>query len=82
MSYPSLALFSVQKQVLNVNDSNMGNYKYIINISGDNKVSGISVDSTTCSRLFGFLVEKQARIIPADLMFSLKTRRFGETVSV
>ena len=42
------------KQVLNVNDSNMGNYKYIINISGENKVSGISVDSTTCSRLFGF----------------------------
>ena len=42
------------KQVLNVNDSNMGNYKYIINISGNNKVSGISVDSTTCSRLFGF----------------------------
>lgn len=42
------------KQVLNVNDSNMGNFKYIINISGDNKVSGISVDSTTCSRLFGF----------------------------
>lgn len=45
---------SETKQVLNVNDSNMGNYKYIINISGDNKVSGISVDSTTCSRLFGF----------------------------
>ncbi|MDD6064850.1 MAG: S-layer homology domain-containing protein [Clostridiales bacterium] len=42
------------KQVLNVNDSNMGNFKYIINISGDNKVSGISVDSITCSRLFGF----------------------------
>lgn len=42
------------KQVLNVNDSNMGNFKYIINISGENKVSGISVDSTTCSRLFGF----------------------------
>lgn len=42
------------KQVLNVNDSNMGNYKYIINISGNNKVSGISVDNITCSRLFGF----------------------------
>lgn len=42
------------KQVLNVNDSNMGKFKYIINISGDNKVSGISVDSITCSRLFGF----------------------------
>lgn len=42
------------KPVLNVNDSNMGNFKYIINISGENKVSGISVDRTTCSRLFGF----------------------------
>lgn len=42
------------KQVLNVNDSNMGNFKYIINISGNNQVSGISVDSITCSRLFGF----------------------------
>lgn len=42
------------KPVLNVNDSNMGNYKHNIYISGDNKVSGISVDSTTCSRLFGF----------------------------
>ena len=42
------------KPVLNVNDSNMDKFKYIINISGDNKVSGISVDSTTCSRLFGF----------------------------
>ena len=40
--------------MLNVNDSNMGNFKYIIHISGENKVSGISVDSTTCSRLFGF----------------------------
>lgn len=45
---------SETKQVLNVNDSNMGNFKYIIHISGENKVSGISVDSTTCSRLFGF----------------------------
>lgn len=42
------------KQVLNVNDFNMGSFKYNIHISGDNKVSGISVDSTTCSRLFGF----------------------------
>lgn len=45
---------SETKQVLNVNDSNMKGFKYIINISGENKVSGISVDSTTCSRLFGF----------------------------
>ena len=45
---------SKTKPVLNINDSNMGNYKHNIYISGENKVSGISVDSTTCSRLFGF----------------------------
>ena len=43
-----------QKQVLNINDSNMGAYKYIINISGKNIVHGIGVDKITCSRLFGF----------------------------
>ena len=42
------------KSVLNINDSNMGNYKYILNISGDIKVSGVSYDSKTCSRLFGY----------------------------
>ena len=42
------------KQVLNINDSNMGAYKYIINISGNNEVKGIGVDKITCSRLFGF----------------------------
>lgn len=42
------------KQVLNINDSNMGNYKYVINISGDNVVKGVNTDNTTCSRLFGF----------------------------
>ena len=47
------ALYGI-KPVLNVNDSNMGNYKYIINISGKNEVHGIGVDKTTCSRLFGF----------------------------
>ena len=42
------------KSVLNVNDSNMGDYKYIINISGKNIVNGIGVNEITCSRLFGF----------------------------
>ena len=42
------------KPVLNINDSNMGNYKYILNISGNNSVSGVSADKITCSRLFGF----------------------------
>lgn len=45
--------FSV-KQVLNVNDSNMGDYKYILNISGNNTVSGVLHDKVTCSRLYGF----------------------------
>ena len=42
------------KPVLNINDSNMGGYKYILNITGDNKVTGVDVDKATCSRLFGF----------------------------
>ena len=42
------------KQVLNINDSNMGNFKYNLNISGDIKVSGVDCDEVTCSRLFGF----------------------------
>ena len=42
------------KQVLNINDSNMGNFKYNLNISGDIKVSGVEYDKVTCSRLFGF----------------------------
>ena len=43
-----------KKQVLKINDYNMGDYKYILNISGDNKVSGVEPNGTTCSRLFGF----------------------------
>lgn len=42
------------KPVLNINDSNMGNFKYVINISGSNVVNGVDTDKTTCSRLFGF----------------------------
>ena len=42
------------KPVLNINDSNMGNYKYVINISGDNVVNGVNTDGITCSRLFGY----------------------------
>ena len=42
------------KPVLNINDSNMGDFKYILNITGDNNVTGVDVDKATCSRLFGF----------------------------
>ena len=45
------------KQALNINDSNMGNYKYILNITGC-KTGKTTVtaerDNTTCSQLFGF----------------------------
>ena len=42
------------KPVLNINDSNKGNYKYVINISGNNVVNGVITDRISCSRLFGF----------------------------
>ena len=48
------------KSVLNINDSNMGNFKYKINISGNNTINNTSAnkdifrDSVTCSRWFGF----------------------------
>jgi len=42
------------KPVLNINDSNMENFKYVINISGSNVVNGVNTDKITCSRLFGY----------------------------
>ena len=44
---------SYGKQALNINDSNMGSYKYILNITGENTVTAAR-DKTTCSQLFGF----------------------------
>ena len=50
----------ITKSVLNINDSNMGNFKYKINISGNNTINNTSAnkdifrDSVTCSRWFGF----------------------------
>ena len=42
------------KPVLNINDSDMGKFKYILNISGNTTVTGVDADKDTCSRLFGF----------------------------
>ena len=42
------------KPVLNINDSNMDKFKYILNITGDNNVTGVDVDNITRSSLFGF----------------------------
>ena len=41
------------KQALNINDFNMGSDKYVINVTGSNKVTAAR-DNTTCSQLFGF----------------------------
>lgn len=54
------------KPVLNINDSNMGNFKYVINISGDNVVNGVNTDGITCSRLFGY--GGNPAIIQAELL--------------
>lgn len=43
------------KQALNINDSNMGDYKYIININiNDLQTVKATRDATTCSQVFGF----------------------------
>lgn len=44
--------YSFGKQALNINDHNMGNYKYIINITDPNVTA--ARDTTTCSQVFGF----------------------------
>ena len=51
----SSSLFGLYKQALNINDSNMGSYKYILNISNisDSQVTA-ERDTTTCTQLFGF----------------------------
>ena len=43
------------KSALNINDSNMGGFKYIVNITTTpGAVIGLNPSSITCSRLFGF----------------------------
>lgn len=45
--------YSFGKQALNIDDSNMGSYKYIININDPQTVTAVR-DTTTCSQVFGF----------------------------
>lgn len=47
-----VSMFSNNKTALNINDRNMGSYKYIININ-DPTVTAAR-DTTTCSQVFGF----------------------------
>ena len=52
-TFNSKAFWGFYKQALKINDSNMGNYKYILNITGNNTVKA-ERDNITCSQLFGF----------------------------
>ena len=45
--------FFLYKQALHIKDSNMGSYKYIININDPQTVTAVR-DTTTCSQVFGF----------------------------
>ena len=48
-----VSMFSNNKTALNINDSNMGSYKYIINIKNPQTITAAR-DTTTCSQMFGF----------------------------
>ena len=47
-----VSMFSNNKTALNINDSNMGSHKYIINITDPHVTAARS--TTTCSQVFGF----------------------------
>lgn len=51
-TFNSKSSWLAHKQALNINDSNMGSYKYILNITKSSATA--SRDKTTCSQLFGF----------------------------
>ena len=50
-SIPSLL---ARKQALNINDSNMAGYRYIIHINNPHINADAARDTTTCSQVFGF----------------------------
>lgn len=59
-TFNSATSLLAHKQALNINDFNMGDFKYILNITGTNTVNFTgnyakdARDITTCSQLFGF----------------------------
>lgn len=51
----SISSFLARKQALNINDSNMAGYRYIIHINNSTaNMDEKDRDETTCSRMFGF----------------------------
>lgn len=60
--------YSFGKQALNIDDSNMGNCKYIINIYNPNVTAAL--DKTTCSQVFGFGGKKENNTGRADVYWN------------
>lgn len=60
--------YSFGKQALNIDDSNMGNCKYIINIYNPNVTAAL--DKTTCSQVFGFGGKKGNNTGRADVYWN------------
>lgn len=60
--------FNLGKQALTINDSNMGSYKYIINIYNPNVTAAL--DKTTCSQVFGFGGKKGNNTGRADVYWN------------
>lgn len=56
----SISSFFARKQALNINDSNMAGYRYIIHINNSTaNLDEKDRDKTTCSRMFGFGGKKE-----------------------
>ena len=49
-----VSMFSNNKTALNINDSNRGSHKYIININDPKTITAARDKTTTCSQMFGF----------------------------
>ena len=49
-----VSMFSNNKTALNINDSNMGSHKYIININDPKTITAARDKTTTCSQMFGY----------------------------
>lgn len=49
-----VSMLSNNKTALNINDSNMGSHKYIININDPKTITAARDKTTTCSQMFGF----------------------------
>ena len=45
---------ATNKTALKINDKNMGDFKYKVNIMGNTTATGLATDPVTCSKVFGF----------------------------